>query len=209
MAQPVNPLVRLIRRSDASTFNQRRQTVDDDALSLSGETFKNVQLIRADFEGVDLTNTEWESCLFDSVSFNNANLEGAYVHGSTFINCTFEQTCLEGFSLEGCVVKRSGIAQANVKQSEVSDTQFADCVLRDLDFDEVSWSSVTFNAGEIVRVSGSGHLSGWTLRQTRVEGFETADMTLEHCIFIPPEGSDQSPPEGFARARGRRQKVGV
>src|SRR5690606_28147972 len=73
-------VAKAIRKGDQAAISRLRESEDESA-SAAGETFREAQIVDMDLDGVDLSNTEWDSCLLDRVVFGAADLEGAYLTG--------------------------------------------------------------------------------------------------------------------------------
>lgn len=206
-ADKLKDLVELIRSGEALAFNEVKAALGDRMPPLNGQTFKNVQLVGFDLSDLDLSNSEWEACLFNQVRFDGCSLEGAYVKGCSMIACSFVGVEMDDAALEGCVIKRTLFHKCSVEGAEVSDTQWSDCDLADLDLSGSEWSSVIFNAGRVAQVRGEGTLSGWTLREVALDDFNTADMDVDHCAIAPHPDQPDLIPDGFTRLTGRRRRL--
>ena len=101
-------LIRAIKSGDMASIEALR--ANPEALSLEGETFTDLHIAVLDLSAFELTNTEWESCIFDRVTLQEVNADGAYFNGCTFHGCTLQQISLEGASFDGCIFRRSKLA---------------------------------------------------------------------------------------------------
>lgn len=194
-----------IRNSDAALLNRLREEAEEgEGLSLQGESLNEIQSTDLDLGGIDLSNTEWENCILDRVRFGDANLEGAYFTGTTLLSCTFSETILEGTGFDGCVFRNCEIVGANLTGTELSNNQFKGGRLADVQLEDVEWRSLVFSDCRLENIEGiSGTLSSVTLRNVEVSGFDTGELTVEHCTVT----SGSEVPKGFDAREGRRTKV--
>ena len=144
-------LIRALKGAKTEVFHQLLEELGErrGEVSLAGETFAEVQLFGFDLKGLDLSNTEWENCILEEIAADGANLEGAYFNTSSLLSCRFVDTNLEGAAFDGCVGKRCLTQRANVEGSEYSDCQFTDCTFAELVLEDVDWTSLIFNGGEL------------------------------------------------------------
>ena len=207
MSQHLKDLLDLMRAGEALAFNELRQKLGDQTPSLDGQTFKNLQIIGFDLGDLDLSNSEWEACLFNQTRFDSSSLEGAYLKGCTLVACSLAGVEFDDVALEGCIIKRCLMERCALSGAEVSDTQLSDCEIADLDLSGSEWSSVVFNAGRLSRISGDGTLSGWTLREVVLDNFDASEMSVDHCTIAPHPEQPDLIPEGFTRLTGRRRRL--
>lgn len=201
MGTDTRVVARAISKGDQATLERMKH--EEESVSAAAESFKEAQLVDLKLADIDLSNTEWDSCILDRVSFDDANLEGAYLTGCTLLNCSFVNTNLSGAALEGCVVKHTTFDGANVALSEFDSSQFNDSHLKNLVLDEADWRSLSFTDGSISGISGKdGDVVSWTLRKVEVSDFDASGLNVEHCTT-----TEDDAPDGFTRVSGRRKRV--
>jgi uncharacterized protein YjbI with pentapeptide repeats len=201
-------LIKLILRGDPTNFHSVCNELEESDLDISGATFKSLRLSGFDFSGFNLEASEWEACDFNNVRFDRANLSNSYLHSCSFVDVFAEETNFEGAALENSLVKRTLLKDCILTSAEFSDNQHSECEIIGGTWEEVDWSSLTFEGGRwggISDVQGSMRLI--TLRGVSLEKVDFSGAEVSKCYHQGCELTEAILPEGFKARKVRRRTV--
>lgn len=194
-------LERAIRHGDGAVIAQLRRE-HDQLPSLEGSTFENASISSVDLSHLDLTNTEWASCMMERVRFKAVEMEGAYFRSCIFVDATFEKSRFNQTAIDGSVFRNCQFIDVDFEEVEWTGGDYEGCTFTRCRFDESELDAVTFAGGKLedVIIQG-GALTGVTFRDVEQERLSIIDASLSGC-----SGSGTLP-EGFRALTGRRKVV--
>lgn len=192
---------RLIKKGDVAGLRQFKNE-HHELPSLAGETFNKLEVTRLDLSHIDLSNTEWNSCILDKATFRRGNLEGAYFTGCTILESVFAEMTMDGAAIDGSVLRNCTFRSMKLEDVEITGTELNGCTLEDLDLVESIWESVTVSAGKLKDVRGrSGSWSGITFRDVELDNADLGPIELQGAVA----SGDLLP--GFNKLTGRRKTI--
>ena len=202
-------LIKHLVRGDAAAFHKACRDFEEDALSLNGATFKNLQLVGFDLSKFDLSATEWENCTLTAMKWNESNLQGAYFNGCALIECDFGASDMDGCALDGSVIQNTTLFEANLDNTEIENTQFQDCVLGGKAMSDIAWSRVSLKGGQFKEIpEASGEVVGMDLREVTLTQVDLSGLAAAKSFHYGCTMEDAALPEqGFALKSGRRRSV--
>lgn len=194
-------LLSLLKKGDAAEFAAAIAEAGNDALQ--AESFVKLSLSYASFDGLDLSNTEWEECMIEGASFRNSDLQGAYLNGCTFIDCVFEDLDAEAASIDGTTFKGCQFRRADLTESEVTGAEFTDCGFDGVVLDSAEWNAITIAGGTWEAVTADeATLQNVVMRDVSiVAGVTFKNATLTRCM------TNGDKPDGFERLSGKRKRI--
>lgn len=82
------------------------------------EEIKEYKFVNCAFYGLDLSNVDIDSCIFEGCSFKFAQMNGSYSNKSQFLNCNFEGTNLFAATFKNCKMTGSSFVSAELSAVE-------------------------------------------------------------------------------------------
>ena len=207
MTKP-NRLIQLFVRGDVSAFHQACRDLEPEQLSLSGSTFRNLQLAGFDLSSFDLSSTEWENCTLSAMKWDRADLSGAYFNGCALVECSFEEANLDGCAIDGSVIQNTSLLNANLDATEMENTQVQSCTIDTCTLNEIAWIRVSFKGGVLSNLSNAtGELKGIDLRDVTLNQVDLSSLSTSRCHHFGCKLEGSELPEGFSLKSGRRRAL--
>lgn len=145
-------------------------------MALTGGTFENVLLDRANlagavvrysrfvncqFPGADLDRglyeeTEFSGCTFDRCEIDNAIFAGCRFNTCTFQNCRLKACGLGGAVFSGCSFGETEFVECGLAKASFVQSRFGICVLRRCDLTECSFKDTQFRKARVIEPRGGG-----------------------------------------------------
>lgn len=170
--------------------------------SLDGETFRNLEVTGMDLSFLDLSNTEWDTCIIHKSDFRGANLSGAFFTGCTILESNFDKSTLGATAFDGCVMRDTTFREVVFDGVELTGSELAKCTFENVELIETLWESVTVKEGVLCNLKAkSGTWSGLTFREVVVENVDVSGIEVQSCVA----SGDLLP--GFTALTGRRKHI--
>lgn len=194
-------LIRLIKKGDLRGIRHARNE-NRDFPPLDGETFRNLEVTGLDLSFLDLSNTEWDTCILDKSSFRNANLSGAFFTGCTMLQAEFDRATFQATAIDGCVIRDSTFRELLLNDVELTGSELARCTLEDVTLNDALWEAVTVREGVFCNVKAhSGTWTGLTFRDVVLENVDFEELNIQGCI------ASGDVPNRFKTLTGRRKHI--